>query len=228
LNNLGVAQCRVGQVPEADDAFGRARELLSTLASDYPDELAYRSSHAALLNNQALALAGAHRHEDALAIYREAIESQRICWNRRPDSATMREVLSKMYYNYGQSLRVTGRMDEAAEAALARREVWQNDGERLLGVAAELAEIDKDSQSAPDGSVSETTRQKLSGEVLATLRQAHQSGLSGQIDLASDERFASLRNDERFTELMTELAERPNEPSAKRTSSDNAASRETN
>ena len=56
---------------------------MKTLATDYPDELAYQSSLAALLNNQALALAGAGRHEQAAAIYPEAIEAQRQSWERR-------------------------------------------------------------------------------------------------------------------------------------------------
>ena len=110
---------------------------------DYPDELAYQSSLAALLNNQALALAGAGRHEQAAAIYPEAIEAQRQSWQRAPNSGLMQELLSKMYYNEGQSLAALKKWNEAADAAIARREVWQSNGDRLFGVAVELAAIDQ-------------------------------------------------------------------------------------
>ena len=121
LNNLGMAYCRAGKSAEADAAFGRARELFNTLADDYPDELAYRSSLAALLNNQALALAGVGRHADALADlpdrHRVPAQVLRQSSRLRNDARTV----SKMYYNFGQSLRATGKFDEAMQAALARR-----------------------------------------------------------------------------------------------------------
>jgi serine/threonine protein kinase len=107
LNNLGVVFCRAQRPANADSAFERARSLLTTLVRDYPDQFAYSSSWAALLNNQAIALAEAGRHDDALELYPSAIEAQRKCWQRMPDA--MGESLSKMYYNYGQSLRHTGR-----------------------------------------------------------------------------------------------------------------------
>jgi serine/threonine protein kinase/tetratricopeptide (TPR) repeat protein len=190
LNNLGVAYCRAAQTAEADSAFGRARGLLGTLSVDYPDAIAFRSSLAALLNNQALALAGAGRNEEALQIYPMAIESQRKCWERMADSTMMRELLSKMYYNYGQSLRTAGRQAEAAEAALSRREIWQGNGERLFGVAVELAAFD----NGP-----------WNDEVIATLRQACEHGWAGQDELTSDERFKYLHQNEPFAALVAEV-----------------------
>ena len=77
LNNLGVAFCRAGQVDAADAPFTRARELFTTLASDYPSEIGYQSALAGMLNNQALALAEAGRHERAVGIYEAAIKAQR-------------------------------------------------------------------------------------------------------------------------------------------------------
>jgi tetratricopeptide (TPR) repeat protein len=198
LNNLGVAHCRAGRNAPADDAFRRARELLATLAGDYPDELAYQSSLAALLNNQALALAAAGRHEEALVIYADAIESQRVCWRQRSDSPLMREVLSKMYYNYAQSLRVEGRFADAGQAALDRREVWVGNGERLLSVAAELAAIAEESRNKTDRLALENGSHNLEDEVVATLRLAHESGWPRDVDLAKDERFASLVKNQRF------------------------------
>ncbi|MEX2318187.1 MAG: serine/threonine-protein kinase [Pirellulales bacterium] len=190
LNNLGVAYCRAAQTADADAVFGRARELLGTLAGDYPDEIAYSSSLAALLNNQALALAGAGRNDDALEIYPTAIEAQRKCYERLKNSAMMRELLSKMIYNYGQSLRNAGRPAEAAQAALSRREAWQGNGERLFGVAVELAALG-------DG--------EWNDDVIATLRQACEHGWSPRSDLAADERFAYLHNQAQFAALVAEL-----------------------
>jgi serine/threonine protein kinase len=205
LNNVGVAYSRADRPQDADAAFGRARELLGTLAKDYPDQLAYGSSLAALLNNQALALAGAGRHEDALQLYPQAIQAQRQCWDRLRDSAAMRELLSKMYYNYGQSLRSTSQMSEAAETALSRRKVWRGNGDRLFGVAVELAEI---ASAWPDNSTSSSTdetRQKLSEEIVTTLRTARECGWPGDVNLASDERFAFLQHDQRFMQFVAEV-----------------------
>jgi tetratricopeptide (TPR) repeat protein len=201
LNNLGVAYCRAGMPPEADVAFGRARELFATLADDYPDQLAYRSSLAALLNNQALALAGIGRHAEALRTYPAAIEAQQSCRERAGDSEMMREMLSKMYYNYGQSLRAEGRMDEAAETALARRDLWNGNGERLLRVAAELAEL----AAIPSTNNGENgPAQRLEDAVFATLQQAYDSGWPRDINVA-DERFASLAKNQRFADRFAEL-----------------------
>ncbi|MEX0611947.1 MAG: serine/threonine-protein kinase [Pirellulales bacterium] len=211
LNNLGVAYCRAGREVDADDAFDRARTLFATLADDYPNELTYRSAMATLLNNQALALADTERHEDAIQLYETAIESQRMCWEQSPESSLMREVLSKMYYNYGQSLRKTGNLREAMKAALARRELWQGNGERLLGVAVELAEI---GGVARDNSTMEDVRQALDHELIATLRRAHESGWIREFDLAGDKRFAYLHGDKRFTALIAEFSDSPMESSA--------------
>ncbi len=196
LNNLGVAYCRAERPKDADAAFGRARELLATLAKDYPDQIAYSSSLAALLNNQALALSDAGRHVDALAIYPTAIEAQQTCWERLPESTLTRDVLSKLYYNYSQSLQKAGRLSDAAKAALARRDIWKGNGERLFGVAVELAAIDCAARddAKHDG--------KLTNEVVATLRQAHDAGWPREIDLATDERFAYLKSNEQFNTLV--------------------------
>ena len=202
---MGVAFCRAGKSAEADAPFGRARDLLSTLADDYADEPAYRSSLAALLNNQALALAGAGRQNDALAIYPQAIEKQREASKRRPELASMQEVLSKLYYNYGQSLSAVGRWSDALDTAVARREVWQKNGERLVGVAAEMAQMADDRQGEASQSLTDSLRQKVNNEAIDTLYQARDCGWPQGIDLAADKRFAKLHTNERFAALVAEL-----------------------
>jgi serine/threonine protein kinase len=205
LNNLGVAYCRAGHGPGADDAFASARQLLVALTEDFPEELAYRTSLAALLNNQALALADAARFEQALELYPAAIESQQACFESSPESVMMREVLSKMYYNHRVALQSTGRMEEASTAALARRQLWQGNGERLLGVAVELAGISAAARGQEANVISSDDLYRLDDEVVATLRQVRESGLELDFDLAMDERFSYLRGHEAFDALLTEL-----------------------
>ena len=102
----------------------------------------------------------------------------------------MQEILSKMVYNQGRSLAALGRWDEAADAAVARREIWQADGERLFGVAVELAGI---GQAVADKDAGNTKLQKrVDRETVATLRQALDNGYRPDGELASDERFTRL------------------------------------
>jgi serine/threonine protein kinase len=213
LNNLGVVHCRLKKPAETDAAFARAQELFETLADDYPNELAYRSSLAALLNNQALALAEAGRLADAVKIYPAAIESQRLCWLQLPGSPIMREALSKMYYNYGQGLSSVGRFDEAARIALARREIWKDNAERLIGVAAELAQIRKLADGSTDPSALSLDPDT---DAVATLRHAGDIGWPAEIDLASDARFTHLQSHAEFAALIADLSEKSSPASASR------------
>jgi tetratricopeptide (TPR) repeat protein len=207
LNNLGVAYCRAADPENADAAFSRARELFAELSTDYPDLLSYQSSLAALLNNQALALADTGRHGEAVAIYREAIAAQESCRDRAPDSATMRELLSKMYYNIGQSLSAERRWNEAADAALSRRKLWSGNGERLLGVAVELAEIDQNARQHMT-EYNSAVAQRVENEVVATMQQAFDCGWSHVVDVTAEARFAPLQQNERFAAKVAELNER--------------------
>jgi tetratricopeptide (TPR) repeat protein len=207
-NNLGVAYCRAAKPTEADEEFDEAREMFVQLADDYPDELAYRSALATLLNNQANALADVGRHEEALAIYRAAIEEQESCREKMPDSAMLRELLSRMYYNFGRSLRAERRWDEAAEAARARRQLWQGHGERLLGVAAELAELEAAMDAQAAGTTPVGARPELDEDVLTTLDESFRGGWPAEIDFVKDERFTKLMKNERFAAKVKELSER--------------------
>ena len=125
-----------------------------------------------------------------------------ISWQRLPNA--MREPLSKMYYNHGQSLRRTGRLDLAAEAALARREVWQDNGQRLFGVAVELAEIARLRTADAAGRVNDKT-EELNDEIITTLRAAGDNGWHDQATLVVDERFAFLREDQEFERLVADV-----------------------
>jgi eukaryotic-like serine/threonine-protein kinase len=218
LNNVGMAYCRANRAADADTAFARARELFATLSADYPDELAYRSSLAALLNNQAVALADAGRHDDAIEIYPTAIESQRACSQQLSTSSLMRALLGKMYYNYGQSLRQTGNLGEAVQASLARRDLWDGDGDRLFGVAVELAEIGSEMRAASQVATAKLSPQRLEEEVVTTLWDAYESGWPSGADLGTDVRFAHLQGNERFRVLVAQLNSQSAEPDLQRLS----------
>jgi hypothetical protein len=174
------------------------------------------------------ALAGAGRQEDALAIYPEAIEKQRTAWQNRPEMSTMREVLSKLYYNYGQSLWAVGRFSDALDAALARREVWKTSGDRLLGVAAEIAEMADRSRDKGNRAVTSEVQKKLNDEVVATLWQAHDRGWPSAVDLATDKRFAQFRTNDQFVALVNELKGQTTDAPAKARRQPNSPSSSSN
>jgi eukaryotic-like serine/threonine-protein kinase len=204
LNNLGVVYCRSGKPKEADEAFQRSRDLLTTLTHDYPDEFRYQSLLAALCNNQALALAAAGRHSDAIAIYSQAVDLQRACLQQASGSKELQESLSKVYYNYGQSLRAAGRQGDAVKTALQRRDLWRDNGERLLGVAAELADMRERKSKAAEAEDSAARQDRLDDEIISTLKLARKCGWPPEIDLATDERFDGIRAEKKFAGLLAD------------------------
>jgi len=206
LNNLGVAYCRVGDSAKADVVYERARDLFAELANDYPDELSFRGSLAAQLNNQALALAGMGRHAEAIAIYPKAIEGQKVCCAGALNSALMRDLLSRMYYNFGQSLRAEKQWSNAEHTALERRALWAGSGERLVGVAAELADL-RAAMARENGPAGSHTKD-IDRDVLETLQQSYDCGWPRAIDFGAGKQFASLKQNKQFADKVAELNQR--------------------
>jgi serine/threonine protein kinase/tetratricopeptide (TPR) repeat protein len=202
LNNLGVAFCRGNRFADADTAFARAREIFDMLVLDYPSQPTYLGAIAALLNNQALALADCGRHADALPIYAAAVEKQRLCRDRLPESALMRELLSKAYFNQGRSLVAVGDYDSAFASALQRRELWPRDGERLFGIAVELTGIARSLAQSKSDEQLVVTQNQIADEVIATLELAAKNGWVGARGLTDDPRFSDLLVYPRFLTLV--------------------------
>jgi tetratricopeptide (TPR) repeat protein len=210
---LGVVYCRDAKATQADAAFAKARELISVLADDYPEETIYRSSLAALLNNQALALFDAHRYQEAVNAYQDAIAMEIQCRHRFPDSPALREALSKMYYNCARAKMALGDHEKALQLALTRRDLWTHSSDRLLGVAAELSEMSTAIRGTPQGTTKLVLLKQIDDEVFAILSQACEVGLPDSVHLAQDKRFAHYSSDKRFKALFAEQTDTSNSTS---------------
>ena len=195
LNNLALLKIRAGDIAAAAEAFRYANRLFAALLADYPEQPAYASGWAALLNNQALALANIERYDDAIEAYRQAVAVQEKVVAELGHSPALRLALSRMYYNYSQALQAVGRFDEAADVAGNRRQLWQGNGERLFGVAVELAQI-LDNMPAEIPSVA-----SVRSTVVATLREALAAGYEPRTALADDPRLEALVGQPEFDAL---------------------------
>ncbi len=193
LNNMALLHIRTDDTSAASKAFGYANRLFAALLEDYPSNTAYASGWAALLNNQGLALANIERLDEAIRAYAQAVKVQWRVWEQLPDSPAVRDALSRIYYNHGRALQQAGRVDDAVEQALARRTLWLDNGDRLFGVAVELAQM---------------AEENVAGEVLATLEAALSSGFQPKRDLGTDDRFAPWHDHPAFQKLAATANER--------------------
>ena len=199
LSNLGQAQQELRDYSAAIDSFAAAEELVTQLVLDYPQELTFRSLAGAVLNNRAMAMESAGRAADALPVYVQAIENQRIAHEQAPQVAEYREFLSKHYFNYGRALRAADRPEDAAHAALQRRQLWPTDGEHLGQIAVELAEAAAQLRRAADddgatGGKNEAQAAKFEAAAAETLHDAADHGCD-LAPLRTVAAFAFLQND---------------------------------
>ncbi len=206
-NNLGRLRSKAQQPQKAGESFAEARATLEDLVDDYPNELSYRSSLGGVLNNQGMVLEQLDRPDEAADVYCRAIEHQRFALEHAAKVSRFREFLSKHYVNYGRVLRATNRWREAGDAALARRQLWPGNPQRLYRVAVELALA---ARPAADGgndlSADEATqRQHYADQAVATLRLAIAAGFAAPEEIRDDPDLESVRRHPEFRELLAEL-----------------------
>jgi tetratricopeptide (TPR) repeat protein len=151
-------------------------------------------------NNLGIAFEEQQRPADAAVAYKNAVEQQRVAFLRAPSVTRYRIFLSKHYFNFGRVLRQLGQPDRAAQIAVARRELWPADGDRLFRVAEELALASHDLRQAPG--TGEMTAAQAASLAIETLEQAVAAGFQLPQDLIANEAFTVLKEDQRFLSLV--------------------------
>lgn len=201
FNNLGLVQSQLGQVVDADHSFREALALQERLIRQNPKDVVLSSSLGGIYNNLGIVSEELGQLAEAGTSYGHAVEYQRAAHFSAPDILRYRVFLSKHYYNYGRVMRRLARGDEAARAALARKELWPDNPERLLTVAEELAMASAILDRNPRGEISS---EQCTAAAVETLQQAVDSGFELPDDLLLRDSFAALRTDRRFAELFNQ------------------------
>jgi hypothetical protein len=199
-NNLGLTQCKLGRASDAEHSFRQALGLQELLAKQNPGDLDLQSSLGGMYNNLGIVLEELHRTADAVQRYQQAVEHQHVASAGAPQVSRYRDFLSKHYYNYGRALRRLGRPEEAARAALARRELWPKDPQHLFAVAEELALAAK---ALAGSAKADLTADQCAGLAVDTLQQAAKAGWKPAPSFVWPESFAVLKDRPEFTKLVS-------------------------
>jgi len=199
FNNLGLTQSSLRQTPDAERSFRQALDLQEALVRQNPNDLDLHSSLGGIYNNLAIVQEELRKLGDAAASYKQAIEHQKVANSQAPKVSRYRVFLSKHYYNYGRVLRRLGRPDEAAQAALARRQLWPKDPQHLVAVAEELASATRLLAGSKRTGISASQCADLAVE---TLKQAMAAGWKPAPDSDWTQSFAAIKDHPGFAALV--------------------------
>ena len=199
FNNLGLMQSKLKERNEAEQSFKAALELQEALVKRNPGEIDLASSLGGIYNNLGIVLEEQDRTKEAAQCYLKAIEYQQTAFSRAGGVDRYRNYLSKHYYNYGRTLRQLGRGDDAARIALARKDLWPSDPQRLFSIAEELALASEILKAKPG---SERNARKYAYAAAHLLRQSKALGMEFPTDFAKNKSFAPLMKDPEFQSLV--------------------------
>ncbi len=104
-NNLGILLMNTGRTDEAENSLGKAREMLDTLAEDYPETIDYQQELARTNVNLGILFKKTNRPAQAEQSYRRAVELAESVVQREPDVHDYRYKLAVCLVDLGNLLR---------------------------------------------------------------------------------------------------------------------------
>jgi serine/threonine-protein kinase len=110
---VGKIRSRLGQHPEAEAAYARARELYARLAAEFPAEPQYRQLLARSHNSLGILLVETGRPKDAETSYRDALDLHQQLAQDFPGVPQYRQLLAISHNQLGILLAATGRPKDA-------------------------------------------------------------------------------------------------------------------
>lgn len=136
-NNLGLVYHRQQAWKRAEEAFRKAMDLQVALLRQAPTE-ADHSRLGGVYNNLASIYKQRADWERATQYYGLGIRQTELAFQGAPDVAEHRDFLSRTLYNSSEALRHVGRLEEAVQQTVRRRELWPDNSDQLVAVADEL------------------------------------------------------------------------------------------
>jgi tetratricopeptide (TPR) repeat protein len=208
--NLATAQHSLGtlyhdcfQADRAVESYRLALAQRERLQEEFPDEVEYRCDLAGTCDRLGHSLERLNQREEALAVFRRAIEHQRAAVTLAPDQPRHRRSLGDLQGKLAKRLRDWGRLSEAVELALQRRALWPADPAELYAVACELAEC----------AGQEPT---YTSRALEVLREAVVAGYTDLGRLRTEPALKGLRSHPAFQEIVDRPSRGSSTPSASR------------
>jgi tetratricopeptide (TPR) repeat protein len=204
---LVLQQSRLG--PPADALATRLewRAFLQQVVRDHPKDLDMRSRLGAESDVLGLALLRQGRNEQALEAFQSAVEHQRIAFDKMPEQARFRQLLSKHLHNLAFLQRKLNRPAAAAAATRERQKLWPDDPVELRWVAGAFAHcIPLVGRGKTDLSEEEQSERRGYGdEAVAALRQAVARGYKDSRHLEKAPDLEPLRARADFQQLLSEV-----------------------
>jgi len=194
-NNLGMAETEMNELDRAEASFREALAQQEALSADAAKRLEVQCCFGGIHNNLGMVLERAARGNEAIEQYQLAVKHQRSAFDAAANKETYRFYLSKHLGNLGRALRGANRGREAVDAALARRDLWSGDPERLLSVAEELALAGQILEGAEG--------ERCERLVVETLQSASSAGATLSAELLERASFAAVRDNPQLKALVT-------------------------
>ena len=200
-NNLGQIQNTLGELDAARESFETAIDHLERFVEDHPNDPNYLSSLGGTLNNLGMTLERMDQNGQAVGVYRKAIGYQYRAMQIAPTMARFRLFLNKQYWNYARLLRKQNQFEEAGKVTLARKQLWTDYPDQLIGVAGELAMTALLLEPKTERSDRKIC-QWLADEAIETVGQAIDAGLNPREKITENRYLAVLLKDPRMRNLL--------------------------
>lgn len=198
-NNRGMVQSRVGKLAQAETSFERAAQLQDELLVAKPTDVETRSNQGGVWNNLASLLDQQKKYAEAERAYQQAIANQRRALEASPSNDRYRALLSRHYLNAARNFALQSKFDSAIQMALARKQLWPANADKLYSVAQQLAATYGQMRTT---SVAAKTQVDCVREAVGTLREAVAAGLPNE--KLKDKSLASLAGSEDYRKLLDE------------------------
>lgn len=170
----------------------------------------YQDQHcelAAALHEQGRALEQLGRRDEALTVYRAAVECGRGPFAKAPQVVEYRRVLGDAHASLGRVSRDAGKTSDAAAAFAERRKLYSTQPTELYGVARELAlTAAAVAKGKPSLSAAEQAeRSRIADQAMDALRAAAQYGFKDVEQVKKEPDLAALRDRPDFAPLLAKL-----------------------
>jgi tetratricopeptide (TPR) repeat protein len=194
-----MVQSRAGKLVAAESSFQKAAQLQDVLLVAQPNEAETRSNQGSVWNNLASLLDRQQKYGDAEQAYRSAIANQRRALDAVPTNERYRALLSQHYINFARILSKQAKYDASIDAAVARKQLWPKQPERLYSVAQQLAATYGSMRASGAAPQAQST---CAAAAVITLREALAAGLPGErLKTAS---LANLASSSEYQKLVEE------------------------